>query len=117
MKHKLNDEQTRAFLLLADKIGCDFELGKRTLPMTLLCTGPGGTGKSVIFHAWKEFYHIVGHSKCIHLTTPTGVLASDIGGSTIHSELELHVHSLKLRDNLEECVSPLETLILDEGNL
>jgi hypothetical protein len=61
IKHNLNDEQTRAFLLLADKIGREIEHGVKSLPLTLLCTGPGGTGKSVTFHAWKEFYNLTGH--------------------------------------------------------
>ncbi|KAJ7031472.1 hypothetical protein C8F04DRAFT_1110352 [Mycena alexandri] len=64
--------------------------------MTLLCTGPGGTGKSVIFRAWEDFYEALGHPEHLRLTAPTGVVASDIGGCTIHSE------------------ASLETLILDE---
>ncbi|KAJ6572953.1 hypothetical protein B0H10DRAFT_1964280 [Mycena sp. CBHHK59/15] len=37
VKHTLNDEQTRAFLLLADKIGCELESGQKDPPMSLLC--------------------------------------------------------------------------------
>jgi hypothetical protein len=54
------------------------------------------------------------------LTAPTGVVASDIGGCTIHSEASLRVSPAKmkstptLRKNLEGRISPLETLILDE---
>ncbi|KAJ6477697.1 hypothetical protein C8R45DRAFT_833522, partial [Mycena sanguinolenta] len=120
IKHTLNDEQTRAFLLLADKIGRELETGIKEPPMTLLCTGPGGTGKSVIFQAWKEFYEITGYPERLRLTAPTGVVASDIGGCTIHSEASLRVSPAKmkstpsLRTNLEERISPLETLILDE---
>jgi hypothetical protein len=116
----LNDEQTRAFLLLADKIGHDIETGRKNPPISLLCTGPGGTGKSVIFGAWKEFYDITGHPERLRLTAPTGVVASDIGGCTIHSEASLRISPAKmkstpsLRTSLEERISPLETLILDE---
>ncbi|KAJ7242277.1 hypothetical protein C8J57DRAFT_1025978, partial [Mycena rebaudengoi] len=85
VKHTLNDEQTRAFLLLADKIGRELESSRKDSPMSLLCTGSGGTGKSVIFQAWKEFYDIIGHPERLRLTAPTGVVASDIGGCTIHS--------------------------------
>ncbi|KAJ7727019.1 hypothetical protein DFH07DRAFT_718183, partial [Mycena maculata] len=119
-KHTLNDEQTRAFLLLADKIGRDLESGRKDPPISLLCTGPGGTGKSVIFRAWKEFYEIMGHPERMRLTAPTGVVASDIGGCTVHAEASLRVPPAKmkstpsLRTNLEERISPLETLILDE---
>ncbi|KAJ6494444.1 hypothetical protein C8R45DRAFT_756699, partial [Mycena sanguinolenta] len=89
IKHTLNDEQTRAFLLLADKIGRELHSKRKASPMTLLCTGPGGTGKSVIFKAWKEFYAIIGRSERLRLTAPTGVVASDIGGCTIHAETSL----------------------------
>jgi hypothetical protein len=51
IKHTLDDEQTRAFLLLADKIGRELESGRKDEPISLLCTGLGGTGKSVIFGA------------------------------------------------------------------
>jgi hypothetical protein len=85
VKYTLNDEQARAFLLLADKIGREIETGRKDPPISLLCTGPGGTGKSVIFGAWKEFYEILGHPERLRLTAPTGVVASDIGGCTIHS--------------------------------
>jgi hypothetical protein len=119
-QHTLNDEQTRAFLLLADKIGRELESGRKYSPLSLLCTGPGGTGKSVIFGAWREFYDITGHPERLRLTAPTGVVASDIGGCIIHSETSLRVSPAKmkstptLRKNLEERISPLETLILDE---
>jgi hypothetical protein len=118
VKHTLNDEQTRAFLLLADKIWRELESGRKEPPISLLCTGR--TGKSVIFQAWKEFYDITGHPERLRLTAPTGVVASDIGGCTIHSEASLRVSPAKmkstpsLRINLEQRISPLETLILDE---
>ncbi|KAJ7775636.1 hypothetical protein DFH07DRAFT_722929, partial [Mycena maculata] len=119
-KHTLNDEQTRAFLLLADKIGVELEKGRKDSPMTVLCTGPGGTGKSVIFRAWEDFYKAVGHPEHLRLTAPTGVVASDIGGCTIHAEASLRILPAKmkstpnLRTNLEERIAHLETLILDE---
>ncbi|KAJ7233456.1 hypothetical protein C8J57DRAFT_1090566 [Mycena rebaudengoi] len=120
IKHTLNDEQTRAFLLLADKIGRELAAGRKDSPMTLLCTGLGGTGKSVIFQAWREFYEITGHPERLRLTAPMGVVASDIGGYTIHSEASLRVSPAKmkstpsLRASLEERISPLETMISDE---
>ncbi|KAF9255032.1 hypothetical protein L218DRAFT_884960, partial [Marasmius fiardii PR-910] len=78
-----------AFLLLADKIGQEHVHKTRQPLITLLCTGPGGTSKSVIFEAWKEFYELMGHPERLCPTAPTGAVASDIGGSTIHSETSL----------------------------
>jgi hypothetical protein len=120
IKYTLNEEQARAFLLLADKIGREVHTGIRNGPLTLLCTGPGGTGKSMIFRAWTEFYEIIGHPEQLRLTAPTGVVASDIGGRTIHSELNLRMSPKKmktsqaLRTRLEERLSHVETIILDE---
>jgi hypothetical protein len=121
IKHTLNCEQSRAFLLLADKVGQDVHTGKRGPPISILCTGPGGTGKSVIFNAWREYFELMGVPERLRLTAPSGVVASDIGGCTIHSELSLRVSpnkmktSTKLRKNLEERISLLDTLILDEA--
>ncbi|KAJ7635226.1 hypothetical protein FB45DRAFT_679026, partial [Roridomyces roridus] len=88
-KHGLNDKQTLAFLLVADQIGRQTESKTTIEPMRLLVTGPGGTGKSRIFDAWTEFHKKIGREHEIRLTGPTGVVASDIGGSTIHSEFSL----------------------------
>ncbi|KAI3997998.1 hypothetical protein K525DRAFT_181826, partial [Schizophyllum commune Loenen D] len=60
-------------------------------PLRLLVTGPGGTGKSRIFNAWTEFYTELALLEEFRLTAPTGVVASDIGGCTIHSEAALCV--------------------------
>jgi hypothetical protein len=120
VKHTLNDEQARAFLLLADKLGHEQHIGTKGSPLTLLCTGAGGTGKSMVFCAWSEFFEVIGLPEQLRLTAPTGVVASDIGGHTIHSELNLRVSPKKmkasesLRTKLEERLAHVQTLILDE---
>ncbi|KIK55920.1 hypothetical protein GYMLUDRAFT_62328 [Collybiopsis luxurians FD-317 M1] len=110
-KHRLNDYQTVAFLLLAENVGRQIEtLLINILSLQMLVTGPGGTGKSQIFEAWSEFHQELG---CIHafcLTAPTGVVASDIGGCTIHAEVALQ----KIQCELEWHLGPLKTLVVDE---
>jgi hypothetical protein len=96
-KHNLNDKQTLAFLLLADQVAAQRERPEGTKPLRMLVTGPGGTGKSRIFEAWTEYHTLLGVSDKIRLTGPTGVVASDIGRSTTHSELSLCVS----RDNMK----------------
>ncbi|KAJ3899401.1 hypothetical protein F5879DRAFT_810956, partial [Lentinula edodes] len=90
-KHKLNEQQTLAFLLLADTVGHQSLDNKSMEPLRLLVTGPGGTGKSRIFAAWSDFYQGLGRNDEFRLTAPTGVVASQIGGCTIHSEAALRV--------------------------
>ncbi|KAJ3992187.1 hypothetical protein F5050DRAFT_1545291, partial [Lentinula boryana] len=89
-KHQLNEHQILAFLLLADHVGRQVENDMDvTQPLRLLVTGPGGTGKSRIFEAWSEFHLQLGRLHEFRLTAPTGVVASDIGGCTVHAEVAL----------------------------
>jgi hypothetical protein len=80
------NRQTLAFLLIADKIGKDLANKQHSPGLRLLITGPGDTGKSKIFEAWSEFHLRLGIMEQYRLTAPTGVVASDIGGCTVHSE-------------------------------
>ncbi|KAJ6473027.1 hypothetical protein C8R45DRAFT_756671, partial [Mycena sanguinolenta] len=83
-----------------------------------------GTGKSRIFEAWTEFHLLIQAADKLRLTGPTGVVASDIGGSTTHSEISLCVkrenmkattpNGKKLRQALEERLAGVETLVIDE---
>ncbi|KAL1698260.1 hypothetical protein EV121DRAFT_218465, partial [Schizophyllum commune] len=123
-RHGLNDRQALAFLILADQVGRQSESTHPLLPTRLLVTGPGGTGKSRIFTAWSEFHKEIGRDDEYRLTAPTGVVASDIGGCTIHSEAALCVPRAnmkaatpggeKVRRELEDRFAPLRTLIVDE---
>ncbi|KAJ3720731.1 hypothetical protein DFJ43DRAFT_1004886, partial [Lentinula guzmanii] len=95
-----------------------------TQPLRLLVTGPGGTGKSRIFEAWSEFHLRLGRLHEFRLTAPTGVVASDIGGCTVHAQVALRVKretmrantpaGQKVRTQLERRLSPLKTLVVDE---
>ncbi|KAE9393398.1 hypothetical protein BT96DRAFT_751687, partial [Gymnopus androsaceus JB14] len=93
-------------------------------PLRLLVTGPGGTGKSRIFEAWTEFHQKMDCIQEFRLTAPTGVVASDIGGCTIHAEAALRVKRAnmkadtasgqKVRGDLERRFAPVRTLVVDE---
>ncbi|KAF9064003.1 hypothetical protein BDP27DRAFT_1150782, partial [Rhodocollybia butyracea] len=93
-------------------------------PLRLLVTGPGGTGKSRIFEAWTEFHQELNCTEEFRLTAPTGVVASDIGGCTIHAEAALRVKRAnmkadtnsgqKVRNDLERRFGPVRTLVVDE---
>lgn len=55
-KYKLNNQQTLAFLLLANNVGQQLFIDKPLQPLRMLVTGPGGTGKSHIFAAFTTSY-------------------------------------------------------------
>ncbi|KIY65052.1 hypothetical protein CYLTODRAFT_337883, partial [Cylindrobasidium torrendii FP15055 ss-10] len=89
-------------------------------PFRLIIGGPGGTGKSHIYQAVREFYEHVGKEDELTFTAPTGVAASNIGGSTVHSELSLNIpprnmttKSLAL-DHLRSRLEKTKTLVIDE---
>ncbi|KAJ3870791.1 hypothetical protein F5051DRAFT_299458, partial [Lentinula edodes] len=124
-KHDLNERQTLAFLLVTDAIGKQLQTSATiSQPLRLLVTGPGGTGKSRIFEAWTEFHQELDCIEEFRLTAPTGVVASDIGGCTIHSEAALRVKRAnmkadtpsgqKVRGELEQRFTPVRTLVVDE---
>ncbi|GAA5857777.1 hypothetical protein JCM5353_003876 [Sporobolomyces roseus] len=81
--------------------------------LCFLLAGPGGTGKSRIFDAIKEFYTRVGFPGGLKVTAPTGVAAVNIGGSTIHSEASLMVKKVNHAD-LQERWEGTKTLLVDE---
>jgi len=61
------------------------QLGPSSAPALLIC-GPPGTGKSFITQRLVSVLRIVLKSdKAVALTAPTGLLAMDIGGVTLHS--------------------------------
>jgi hypothetical protein len=123
-KYTLNREQTLAFLLISDHHARTVILKEDLPPLRLIIGGPGGTGKSQIFEAVYEFYKLLGHAYQLKITAPTGLAASNIGGSTLHSEASLCVsrkklHSNttqadKLKQNIENRFYGVNTLICDE---
>ncbi|KAJ7586001.1 hypothetical protein C8J56DRAFT_723021, partial [Mycena floridula] len=90
-------------------------------PHRLIIGGPGGTGKSHIYDALRAFYQELGILTELTFTAPTGVAASNIRGSTVHSEISLRTSfkALTKRNSkpLKELIARLEptrTLIIDE---
>jgi hypothetical protein len=56
-------------------------------PLRLIITGEGGTGKSTVIHAIREFFKAVEKPGMLCLTGSTGKAASLIGGETIHYKI------------------------------
>ncbi|KAF5326514.1 hypothetical protein D9611_000713 [Ephemerocybe angulata] len=84
-KFTLNSEQGRAFKIIAG------QASEQNLvpPLRMFLGGAGGTGKSRVLDALKEFFTSRGERHRLRLASFTGVAASNISGSTLHSALSL----------------------------
>ncbi|KAJ7592801.1 hypothetical protein C8J56DRAFT_779175, partial [Mycena floridula] len=121
-KYTLNRKQCLAFLLpVTHRMTAPDSNDNVQRPFRMIIGGPGGTGKSHVYDALRAFYEQLRMKHELNFTVPTGVSASNIGGSTIHSELSLRTASSTLTKSnskaLKELVARLEatqTLIVDE---
>lgn len=68
----LNDSQSKAFRMC---IGSD---------KSILCTGPGGTGKSLLLERVVQCFRNCGTKIRVAVTASTGIAAFNIGGITLH---------------------------------
>ena len=88
-KFSLNDRQRLAFLLIVHHRMLDLDYHADALtprkPFKIILGGPGGTGKTHVYKAVQALYDLHALSHELMLTTPTGVSAVNLKGSTIHS--------------------------------
>ncbi|KAJ7572016.1 hypothetical protein C8J56DRAFT_809890, partial [Mycena floridula] len=121
-KFTLNRKQRLAFLLhITHQMESRLASTQDREPFRMIIGGPRGTGKSHVYDALRAFYEQLGILGELTFTAPTGVSASNINGSTIHSELSLRTNWESLvkanSKSLKELTSRLEptrTLIVDE---
>jgi hypothetical protein len=119
-KWTLNDEQARAFRIVAKH-----SLQNKPDQLRMFLSGPGGTGKSRVIDALTDFFSQRGQSKRIRLCTFTGVAACNIKGMTLHSALSLLTQGKeKKKDNdtrtnrdLVTMWEGVEYLIIDEVSM
>lgn len=83
----------------------------------ILVLGAAGTGKSTVIKAIKESLEETGEE--VLLMAPTGVAAINIGGATIHSQLEIGTtiapaKSLRYSPALHTLLNNTDTIIIDE---
>jgi hypothetical protein len=78
----LNREQTRAFRIVAEH-----SMKDKPPPLRMYLGGPGGTGKSRVINALKEFFDRRNQSRRFRLSSYTGVAAKNISGMTLHTAL------------------------------
>ncbi|KAJ3850143.1 hypothetical protein EV368DRAFT_24251, partial [Lentinula lateritia] len=78
----LNVEQERAFRIVASH-----SQASRSSPLRMYLGGPGGTGKSHVISALKQFFDDCQQSRRFRLASYTGVAAKNISGMTLHAAL------------------------------
>lgn len=101
----LDDDQQKAF---------DYAINGEK---RLLILGAAGTGKSTLIKAIT--HKLESYGKEVMLLAPTGVAAINIGGATIHAQLELPIsvapaEKLGYRSGLETTLRNADTIIIDE---
>jgi hypothetical protein len=80
----LNTNQALAFKLVADHV-ISFETQQsRPKPFRFLLLGEGGTGKTQVIFAMRQFFKNINRSHLLRVTATTGKAAALIKGSTIH---------------------------------
>jgi hypothetical protein len=89
-KFTLNREQARAFRIVAEH-----STKEKPSPLRMFIGGPGGTGKSRVITALKEFFDQQNQCRRFRLSSYTGVAAKNISGMTLHAALSLNQRKKK----------------------
>lgn len=87
-KWSLNTEQEQAFRIIATHASrSKMTMNEPKLRMYL--GGPGGTGKSTVISAVKEYFEQMHEERRFRLASFTGIAAKNISGQTLHALLRL----------------------------
>jgi hypothetical protein len=86
----LNKEQARAFTIVAEH-----SMMNKPPALRMYLGGAGGTGKSRVITALKEFFNRRNQSRRFRLSSYTGVAAKNISGMTLHTALYLNQRKTK----------------------
>ncbi|KAJ7212651.1 hypothetical protein GGX14DRAFT_308290, partial [Mycena pura] len=116
-KWTLNHEQAHAFRIIASH-----SLEQKPQQLRMLLSGPGGTGKSRVIHALKDFFQMRGQARRFRLAAYTGVAARNIEGMTLHSALCINQRSKKsaetrTRSDLTAMWEGVDYLFVDEVSM
>jgi hypothetical protein len=113
---QLNVEQARAFSIVANHS----QSGKDEKPLRMYLGGQGGTGKSRVIDALRDFFVGIGQSRRFRLSSFTGVAARNISGMTLHAALMLgdgifsSARSSKSKQDLMAMWEGVDYLFIDE---
>ena len=86
-------------------------------------TGPGGVGKSLVSRAIIDFFkcHLPDANESLAVTAPTGIAATHIGGTTLHSAtgvgVPVYTDDFKRCWGKKDMIRKWKVLILDEVSM
>jgi len=96
-ENSLNRRQWIAFRIIANHFVTNYIEGNadksQSNRLTMLMTGPGGTGKTHVMKSVRMVMVHYGHGHIIRFLAPTGTAASLIDGMTIHKGLGIKIRS------------------------
>ena len=105
-----NPEQQHAFHIVANHV-----TSGTPKQLLMYMGGMGGTGKSQVIKALKEFFRRCNEGFKFIVMAPTGPAASQINGSTYHSVLCMHWKNLKRAlDTARDNLAGVEYIFIDE---
>ena len=122
-KYTLNREQARAFSIIAEHSLGQSKIGSQLLMGTF---GEGGTGKSRVIEAIREWFTMINRDKRLIITATTGAAATKINGSTLHSAAaipvetgdgEKQIRTGKATDKQISLWKELDYIIVDEVSM
>jgi hypothetical protein len=111
----LNEMQTKAYKMIAEH-----SLTKKPEQLRMYIAGPGGTGKSRVIDAVRQFFHDQNQHTRLRLASFTGVASRNIRGMTLHSALCLNkrkTRSDKAKAELIAMWQKVDYLIIDEVSM
>lgn len=89
-KYTLNGEQSRALRIIAHQ---SLGIGRVGDQLLMGVFGEGGTGKSRVIEAIRDWFNFIGHGRRLITTATTGAAAVRINGSTLHSAVGIPVEA------------------------
>ena len=110
----LNTKQKVAFLMMTENMVKRF-LDQETKQIIGYVGGPGGTGKSQVINAVRDFCKRLQIEHTLKLSAHTGTAAKNIGGSTTATLFGLNTPSIER--TLQARFEKVKTIIIDEVSM
>ena len=115
-KWSLNAEQRRAFEIVAHHAS-----EEKPDQLLMHLGGPGGTGKSRVVNALRDFFNLRNETRRFRLAAYTGMAARNIGGATLHALLQMNESgrkvSAKTKRDLAAMWDGVDYLFIDEVSM
>ena len=111
--YSLNEEQERAFRIIANHAVC-----QNHEQLCMYIGGMGGTGKSQVIKALSHFFLLRKEAHRFVIVAPTGTAAALLGGSTYHSMFGINDRmSSTKKGHIKEKLSGVEYVFFDEVSM